>query len=274
MSKIAYDPVKDKFARIVKNSRRLRRFFYFLLDLFFLRSWHIRRILKKRGEDFEKYGDWKLLDAGSGFGQYDRFILETFQNVTIHSVDIKKEYLEDSKHYFKDEIIKGRITFNEADLLTFSENEIFEFAICIDVLEHIEDDRLAIENISRSLKRDGIFLMHSPSHYSEEDAAEDDTFVGEHARTGYSKADIEKKLMEADLLPIDTHYTYGKWGRRAWILSVKWPMIAFTRIGLLAAIPLLLYYPLIIPFCLVMNTADLYTKNRKGNGIYAVARKI
>jgi len=274
MSKIAYDPVKDKFARIVKNSRRLRRFFYFLLDLFFLRSWHIRRILKKRGEDFEKFGDWKLLDAGSGFGQYDRFILETFQNVTIHSVDIKKEYLEDSKHYFKDEIIKGRITFNEADLLTFSENEIFEFAICIDVLEHIEDDRLAIENISRSLKRDGIFLMHSPSHYSEEDAAEDDTFVGEHARTGYSKADIEKKLMEADLLPIDTHYTYGKWGRRAWILSVKWPMIAFTRIGLLAAIPLLLYYPLIIPFCLVMNTADLYTKNRKGNGIYAVARKI
>ena len=274
MSKIAYDPVKDKFARIVKNSRRLRRIFYFLLDLFFLRSWHIRRILKKRGEDFEKFGDWKLLDAGSGFGQYDRFILETFQNVTIHSVDIKKEYLEDSKHYFKDEIIKGRITFNEADLLTFSENEIFEFAICIDVLEHIEDDRLAIENISRSLKRDGIFLMHSPSHYSEEDAAEDDTFVGEHARTGYSKADIEKKLMEADLLPIDTHYTYGKWGRRAWILSVKWPMIAFTRIGLLAAIPLLLYYPLVIPFCLVMNTADLYTKNRKGNGIYAVARKI
>lgn len=274
MSKIAYDPVKDKFARIVKNSRRLRRIFYFLLDLFFLRSWHIRRILKTKGEELDKKGSWKLLDAGSGFGQYDRFILETFQQVTIHSVDVKTDYLEDNKHYFQEEIEKGRISFYEADLLTFDEKEAFDFAICVDVLEHIEEDRLAIENISRSLKQDGIFLMHSPSHFSEEDADEDDTFVGEHARTGYSKADIEKKLMEADLLPIDTHYTYGKWGRRSWILSVKWPMIAFTKIGLFAVLPLLIYYPLVMPFCLMMNYADLFTKNKKGNGIYAVARKI
>ncbi len=274
MSKIAYDPVKDKFARIVKDSGILRRVFYFLLDLFFLRSWHIRKILKKKGADFEGKGKWKLLDAGSGFGQYDRFILETFQGVSVHSVDVKKDYLSDNSTFFQEEIKQNRIRFSEADLLTFNEENEYDFVLCVDVLEHIEDDVLVIEKLSKSLKSDGYFLMHSPSHYSEEDAADDDTFVGEHARTGYSKAEIEKKLMEADLLPVETHYTYGKWGRRSWVLSVKWPMLAFTKTGLIAAIPLMVYYPIILPFCLLMNLSDLYSKNEKGNGIYALARKI
>ena len=274
MSKIAYDPVKDKFARIIKNSRALRRLFYFLLDLFFLRSWHVLRIIKEKGESFEKKGQWKLLDAGSGFGQYDRFLLKTFQNVEIDSVDVKTDYLEDNQNYFRDEINQKRILFYEANLLNFDKKGMFDFVICIDVLEHIEEDTVVIKNLSQSLKPDGIFLMHSPSHYSEEDADDDETFVGEHARTGYSKDDIEKKLMEADLLPIKTHYTYGKWGRRGWILSVKWPMIAFTKMGLFAVIPLIFYYPVVMPFCLLMNYADLFTKNRKGNGIYAVARKV
>src|SRR5690625_6453664 len=82
-----------------------------------------------------------------------------------------------------------------------------------------------MQDLSKCLQKWGYFLMHSPSHYSEEDASGEDSFVGEHARTGYSKEDIEKKLMESDLIPVDTNYTYGKWGRRSWILSVKWPMI-------------------------------------------------
>jgi SAM-dependent methyltransferase len=274
MSKIAYDPVKDKFARIVRKSKRLRRFFYVLLDLFFLRSWHIRKILKEKGEELDHQGPWKMLDAGCGFGQYDRFLLETFNQISILSVDVKEDYLEDNRHFFRDEIEQGRIKFENTDLLKLNKKEEFDFAMCIDVLEHISDDVKVIENISRAIKTDKYFLMHSPSHFSEEDAGERDSFVGEHARTGYSKAEIEKKLMEADLLPILTHYTYGKWGRRAWILSVKWPMILFTKISFLAVIPLLFYYPVVMPFCLLMNKADLFTKNKKGNGIYALARKI
>lgn len=274
MSKIAYDPVKDKFARIVRKSRRLRRIFYFLLDTFFLRSWHIRRLLKEKGEEFDKKGTWRVLDAGCGFGQYDRFLLETFKNVSIHSVDVKENYLEDNRRYFKHDLNKGRIEFEKADLLEYEKPDEFDLVFCIDVLEHIADDVKVISKLSKSLKMDGYFLMHSPSHYSEKDAGPDDTFVGEHARAGYSKAEIEKKLMEADLLPVKTHYTYGKWGRRAWILSVKWPMVWFSKISFLALLPLLVYYPLVMPFCLLMNYVDLYTKNRQGNGIYAFARKV
>jgi len=274
MSTIEYDPVKDKFARIIKNSRFLRRVFYFLLDLFFLRSWHLRRLIRATGDRLDQKGEWSLLDAGSGFGQYDRFILKQFDRVTVDSVDVKEDYLLDNRHYFQGEVAEGRIRFYTADLLEFQSDQTFDMAICIDVLEHIEDDVKVMKNIADSLRTDGYFLMHSPSHYSEEDGDEDTTFVGEHARPGYSKREISEKLKAAGLQPESVHYTYGFWGHKAWILSVKWPMIWFNKMGLAAAIVLIFYYPVVLPFCLLMNRADLHTKNRKGNGIYALARKM
>jgi len=274
MSTIAYDPVKDKFSAIIKNSHFLRRIFYFLLDLFFLRSWHIRRLIKQKGGELEKQGGWSMLDAGCGFGQYDRFILNQFDNVKLDSVDVKKDYLRDNRHYFQRDIKKDRIQFYRADLLEFSSEKKFDMTICIDVLEHIEEDVKVMKNISQALKPGGLFLMHSPSHYSEEDGDENDTFVGEHARPGYSKEELTRKLRLAGLKPLKIHYTYGFWGHKAWVLSVKWPIIWFNNMGLAASIPLLIYYPVVMPFCLLMNTADLYTINEKGNGVYALARKV
>lgn len=274
MSKIAYDPIKDKFSDIIKGSRKLRTLFYYLLDLFFLRSWHIRRLIKVHGQKFEYEGKWTLLDAGSGFGQYDRFILNNFSNVHVHSVDLKKDYLKDSRNYFRKEAEEGKISFQKANLLNFSSDTSFEMIICVDVLEHIEKDVMVMKNLASVLKKGGYFIMHSPSHYSEEDADDEDSFVGEHARAGYSKKEIFNKLESAGLSPVKTHYTYGFWGHKAWILSVKWPMIWFNRFGLSAAVLLILYYPLVMPFCILMNTADLFTKNDKGNGIYAVAQKV
>ncbi|WP_083750038.1 class I SAM-dependent methyltransferase [Rhodohalobacter halophilus] len=273
MSRIAYDPVKDRFASIVRNSRLLRRIFYFLLDLFFLRSWHIRRLLKKAGRELDEKGGWNLLDAGSGFGQYDRFILSTFKNVNITAVDVKEDYLLDSAHYFESWVKQKKIRFEKADLLDLSLEEKFHVIICIDVLEHIEQDVQVMKNLSNVLVPGGYFLMHSPSHYSEEDAGDEESFVDEHARPGYSKEDIKHKLQLAGFTPEKIHYTYGFWGHKAWVLSVKWPMLWFNKLGMVAVLPLLLYYPITLPFTLLMNAADLVTSNPKGNGIYALARK-
>lgn len=274
MSRIAYDPVKDRFADIVRQSRLLRRIFYFLLDLFFLRSWHLRRVIRQTARPADERGEWHLLDAGCGFGQYERFLLKNFENVRVRSVDVKQDYLEDCANYYEREVESGRILFGHADLLNFSSRRKYDMVICIDVLEHIEEDVQVIGNLSASLKPGGYFLMHSPSHYSEEDGEdEESSFVGEHARAGYSKKDIAKKLQAAGLMPIKVHYTYGFWGHKAWVFSVKYPMLWFNRLGMAAALPLLIYYPVVLPCCLLMNLADLYTENEKGNGVYALARK-
>ncbi|MEX2351753.1 MAG: methyltransferase [Balneolaceae bacterium] len=274
MAKIEYDPVKDRLASMVRGSSFLRRLFYALLDLLFLRSWHMRKVIVGQGLRFEELGKWKLLDAGSGFGQYDRFLLDRFCGLEITALDVKEKYLEDCRDYFKKERKAGRIRFRLADLREIDFGPTFDMAICIDVLEHIDEDLEVIRRISDSLKPGGVFLMHSPSHLSEEDGGEEDSFVGEHARPGYSAEEISDKLKRCGLEPIRVRYTYGRFGHLAWTLSVRNPMIWLNRTGIWGLLPLLIYYPFIIIPSLFLNLADLWREDGSGTGILAIGQKV
>lgn len=273
MSKIAYDPVKDRFAQIIRNNRWLRTLFYRILDLFFLRSWYVRSVLRRYAGPIDDKRNWKLLDAGGGFGQYDRFLLHQFGRVTIDSIDIKDDYLHDCRIYFEESIREGRIHFANQDLLALEDEAEFDFVICVDVLEHIEQDRQAIGNLAKSLKEGGYFLMHSPSHYSEEDAGEEETFVDEHARAGYSREDISEKVSEAGLDPVEVEYTYGPPGHAAWVMLIKYPMLWMNKISLFALPFIAIWYLLTLPVGLILMKMDLAQTNEKGTGIYALARK-
>ncbi|MDZ7681685.1 MAG: methyltransferase domain-containing protein [Fodinibius sp.] len=273
MSRIAYDPVKDRFAKIIRKFRFLRTVFYKLLDLFFLRSWYIRDILRNYGTELDKQGEWKLLDAGSGFGQYDRFILQEFPNVKVKAIDVKSDYLEDSRQYFEQAIRQNRIDFEREDLLNIQYPQKFNFAICIDVLEHIEDDRRVMTNIYNALQEGGYFLMHSPSVYSEEDADGDDSFVDEHARVGYSTEDISEKLKSVGFEVTEVAYTYGSKGHLAWELLIKYPMLWMTKIKLWALPLMAIYYLFTLPAGLILMAMDMRDNNERGTGVYALARK-
>ena len=273
MSRIAYDPVKDRFANIIRSSRFLRTIFYKILDLYFLRSWYIRKILRKYGTDVDAKGEWRLLDAGSGFGQYDRFILREFQNVRVKAVDVKEDYLADSRQYFEKEIGEGRIHFEQEDLLQIDYEEQFDFVVCVDVLEHIKEDTKVMQNINRALQSGGYFLMHSPSIYSEEDADGDESFVDEHARSGYSKDDIRTKLESTGFSVTDVAYTYGPKGHFAWELIIKYPMLWLNKIKLWALPIMAVYYIPVLPLSLLLMALDLRENNKRGAGIYALAQK-
>lgn len=273
MSRIAYDPVKDRFANIIRNNRALRTCFYLLLDLFFLRSWYVRKKLKEYGAGLDRAGPWTLLDAGCGFGQYDRFILREFGNVSVKSVDVKHDYLQDCRHYFAEAIEQKRIRFEYADLLALDESPRFDVAICIDVLEHITEDVQVMENINRALAPGGYFIMHSPSIYSEEDAGDDESFVDEHARVGYSKQGISEKLKKAGFEPIEVAYTYGSKGHVAWQLLIKYPMLWMNTMKLWALPLMAIWYVFTLPVGLVLMALDMQEDNGKGTGIYAVAKK-
>lgn len=272
MSKIAYDPVKDQFARIINKSRFLRTVFYKLLDLFFLRSWHVRKKLRDIADPLDE-GDWNVLDAGCGFGQYDRFILNHFDHVRVQAVDVKEDYLGACRQYFFQDIQNDRIRFNFADLITKKWEKQFDAAICIDVLEHIEEDVQVMQNVGEGLHEGGYFLMHSPSVYAEEDAGDDEFFVDEHARVGYSKDELEKKFKQAGLTPVDIQYTYGKAGHFAWELLIKYPMLAFTKFGIWVAPVVAIYYIPALPVGLIGMWMDLRSDNEKGTGILGLARK-
>jgi SAM-dependent methyltransferase len=270
MSQIAYDPVKDRLAKWVRKSRILRTLFYITLDLFFLRSWHIRKTVRNLFDDSSQ--PLRVLDAGCGFGQYDRFLLKTLSASRILAVDVKEDYLEDCRKYFAREIKAGRIIFENRDLLDFRD-EGYDLILCVDVLEHIEQDVKVMRNLRESLAPGGYLMMHSPSDLAGEDAGDDEFFVDEHARAGYSSSELRSKFRQAGLETVGIRYTYGTFGHAAWVLMIKWPMLTLNKVGFAAILLLPFWYLIVFLPSMALNSIDVKRTNREGTGIVGLARR-
>ncbi len=271
MSKIAYDPTKDKFAVLIRRNRFLRWLFYILLDLFFLRSWHVRKKLRETAS--KQTGVTQVLDAGCGFGQYDRHLLRYFPQSQVLAVDIKEDYIEDCRYFYDRSAWKDRIRFQVADLLQWHEGPKYEVVLCVDVLEHIEEDVEVMRRLTGSMDDGARLVVHSPSIYAEEDAGDDEFFVDEHARVGYSVEELSEKMKQAGLNPVDVHYTYGKYGHAAWVMLIKYPMLWLTNLGFGAIILLPFWYLFTFIPGMILNRMDRNRKSDKGTGIVGVAEK-
>jgi SAM-dependent methyltransferase len=265
-----YDPIKKVFGDIVSRRPFLRKIFYKLLDLMFLRSWHVRNEIRSI---YRKEDNLKILDAGMGFGQYDYFLLNYFKNCTLLGLDVKKEQVEDCNFFFNHYGYKNA-KFEIADLTKIDYKNEFDFILSVDVMEHIEDDRTVFNNYYNALKSGGKLLINSPSNLGGSDAHsdEDESFIEEHARNGYSKEDITEKLTKAGFKKIQIKYTYGKFGNLSWKIGIKIPIMIAGFSKILILILPIYYIFTFIPFVFLM-WLDTKSSNDKGTGIMAVAEK-
>ena len=121
---------------------------------------------------------------------------------------------------------------------------------------------------------DGYLLINTPSIYGGSDVHEDEdeSFIGEHARDGYSKEDLESKLHPIGFTTHQSKYTYGFWGDKAWRLGIKYPIVMVNLSKLLLLI-LPLYYLITFPFTFIMMLIDFNSDNKVGSGINFIAKK-
>jgi SAM-dependent methyltransferase len=267
-----YDPVKNIFAGVIKKLPFLRILFYKILDIMFLRSWYVRRELKKLRKIF---GDKKIsiYDAGSGYGQYSYFMSKHLQPCEIYSVDVKEDWIKDLKEFFTSQKIKS-VSFGIEDLTQINHTNRFDLIVCVDVMEHIVEDVKVFQNYYSALKKDGCLLINTPSIYGGSDVHEDEdeSFIGEHARDGYSKEDLESKLHPLGFSTHQSIYTYGFWGDKAWRLGIKYP-IMMVNISRLLLLVLPIYYLITFPFTFLMMLIDFNSNNKVGSGINFIAKK-
>lgn len=275
-----YDPVKRKLGKVFNSAPILRKLFYKLLDFLLLRSWHIRKAIKI----WEKTatGHQNILDAGSGFGQYDYYLAKRNKNWTIKGVDVKQEQIDDCNSFFN-KIGLNNASFGFADLTKFAEKEKFNLAICVDVMEHIEEDEKVFSNFYESLKPGGMLLVSTPSdqggsdvhHHDHDDHYENDgthSFIDEHVRDGYGIDDIKAKLKRAGFSKSEVYYQYGPAGNLSWKLSMKYPITMLNK-SYLFFIILPFYYLLTFPFSLLLNYFDVKGTHTTGTGVVAKAWK-
>lgn len=267
-----YDPIKNVFAGIIRDNLLLRKIFYKILDVMFLRSWYARREIKSAIKELQSI-DLYVYDGGTGFGQYSYFIAENYPIAKIYAVDIKEDYINDCKKFFE-RLRMNNVEFGIEDLTKINYKSKFDLIICIDVMEHIEDDIRVFKNFYNALRPNGIVIINTPSTFGGSDvhSDEDKSFIGEHFRVGYSKEDFKEKLESVGFKIRKMNYTYGFWGDKAWRLGIKYPILIlnFSK----AMIPILpFYYLLTLPFTLLFMYIDFKSKIKIGTGIIVSAKK-
>lgn len=268
-----YDPVKNVFASVIRKFPLLRILFYKLLDLMFLRSWYVRRELKSIRKSFGNQ-KIKILDAGTGYGQYAYFMAKNLLPCEIKAVDVKEDWINDCKDFFSEQKITN-VSFDVEDLTKINYENEFDLIVCVDVMEHIPDDLRVFLNFYKALKQNGFLLINTPSIFGGSDVhdEEDESFIGEHARVGYSEEELEAKLHPIGFTTYQSKYTYGFWGDKAWRLGIKYPMM-LLNLSKLFFVVLPFYYLITFPFTLIMMYLDYKSKNIIGSGINFIAKKV
>lgn len=271
-----YDPIKRSLGKVFNKTPKLRILFYKLLDLLLLRAWHIRKDLKRWAKNAP--ADAMVLDAGSGFGQYDYYLSKLGKGWKIKGVDVKPEQIDDCNRFFTTIGKQEQVSFEEADLTKLNETDTYDLILSVDVMEHIEEDEKVFENFHKAMKKGGMLLISTPSdqggsdthdHHHEEGTT---GFIDEHVRDGYGVDDITAKLTRAGFTNIEAGYTYGKPGSLAWKLTMKYPILMLNATKLFFVV-LPFYYLLVFPFALVLNYMDVNSEHKTGTGLKVTAWK-
>jgi SAM-dependent methyltransferase len=267
-----YEPIKRSVSRFFTGPPVMRRILYSLLDLLLLRTWHVKKALRKTTGQFP--GEATILDAGSGFGQYTWRMSKMNPLWKIKAIDINSDHVRECTRFFEKAGLSGRVAFEKGDLTTFVDLNAFNIVLSVDVMEHIQEDVKVFRNFYKSMQDNGILIISTPSDKGGSDVHndEEESFIDEHVRDGYSIKDITEKLSLAGFRNIEASYTYGKPGNISWRLSMKYP-VRMLNYSYLFFIILPLYYLIFFPVSVILNLFDLYLTHKTGTGLLVTARK-
>lgn len=135
---------------------------------------------------FKEFLKGKILEVGCGIGNFTKSLLEYGE---VYGIDIRKDYVEKTEKILS----KSNVRIGLGDIEKgkyFFKNEKFDTVVCINVLEHIKQDDLVINNMYKILNKEGYLVLITPSHpflYGEIDKS-----IGHYRR--YTKKAIVAKL--------------------------------------------------------------------------------
>jgi SAM-dependent methyltransferase len=102
-----------------------------------------------------------VLDVGSGVGTVDFYLASQGKRVT--GIEISQKAFNVAQLSAKKFGLEKNIIFKRQDFLKTKLNKKFSFIICSEVLEHMPDDRKALNKIRNTLQKDGLLLLSVPS---------------------------------------------------------------------------------------------------------------
>ena len=103
----------------------------------------------------------EVLDIGSGVGTVDFYLANKGKRVI--GIEISEKAFKVANKSLKLFNLEGNVKFYRTDFFNFKSNKRYEFLICSEVLEHLKDDKLALEKIYELTKKNGLLMLTVPS---------------------------------------------------------------------------------------------------------------
>lgn len=166
------------------------------LEIMSTAGWYNNWLLRQIG----KYLKGDILEVGAGIGNFTSK-LSKYGKVT--AIDYDQSY----KNANYGDIEKGKYFFGDKK---------FDSIVCMNVLEHIKDDKKALGNMFSLLKKNGRLILLVPAH--EWAYGQMDKELGHFRR--YSKGEIENKIINSRFLILNSRYL--NWlGLVGWFVNGK-----------------------------------------------------
>lgn len=114
-------------------------------------------------ESIKNYCEGNVLEIGSGIGNISKFFVVEGSRISLS--DISEEYKIDLERTFPHhQVFDIDIADNQFDEKYSALFEKFDAVFALNVVEHIEDDRSAINNMIRFLKKGGTLVVLVPAY--------------------------------------------------------------------------------------------------------------
>ena len=166
-----------------------------------------------------------ILEVGSGIGTFSQKIIRDVQNSHITLTDISLPYVKKLEERFSKSNDGNNINNdNNISICKLDLNckadyekigyEKFDSIIAINVLEHVEDDIFALQQLYKMLKSEGILIILVPCHKFLYNVI--DTNVGHFRR--YTKKDLELKIRKTRF-SIERMFYFNMLGIIGWYIN-------------------------------------------------------
>ncbi len=164
---------------------------------------------------FEQLAPWlgqRVLEIGAGIGSFTRFLLD---RPLVLATDLNPRYLRILANTFERHT---RVEVAPLDLRTFDPAPLaargIDTVVCLNVLEHVEDDRAALRRLHDALVPGGRLLLLVPAHprlYGPIDRAV-------HHFRRYGRADLVGRLEEAGF-HVERTIFFNRLGVLGWFVN-------------------------------------------------------
>jgi SAM-dependent methyltransferase len=116
----------------------------------------------------------------------------------------------------------ANVSLSQADMRELGEARRFDQALLIDVLEHIDDDELALHELAKAVLAGGRLIVSVPTpRYPVVFGRRFHEAIG-HVRDGYSMATLGPKLRDAGFDVIEHRYYTGKVASLGAVIAYRW----------------------------------------------------